>query len=95
MSRSAGLGANLTPIFDAADPRLDDYRDLREKDHRSCRGKDAHDALFVGEQMLIVEKMLAQDGLTKSVLITWNHADQLAKAARADVPIFVAPLRCL
>ena len=53
-------------ISDIDDPSLEDYRDIRD---RELRGRDGYPGLFVGEQPLVVERMLRRPGVTKSVLI--------------------------
>jgi tRNA G18 (ribose-2'-O)-methylase SpoU len=76
------------PIHDPADPRLDDYRDVRDRDLRGSAGQPG---LFVGEQALVVEKMLARPGLTKSVLAAEAMCDRIAPLVPAGVPLYVAP----
>ena len=58
---------SITPIDSWDDPRLDDYRDIRDRD---LLGEAGRPGLFIGEQWLTVEKMLSHPGLTKSVLMT-------------------------
>jgi len=60
----------LIAIERADDPRLEDYRDIRDRD---AQGAEARPGLFIGEQFLIVEKMLARPAMTKSVLIAPQH----------------------
>ncbi len=67
------------------DPRLDDYRDIRDRDLR--RGGE----LFVGEQALVVRRMLRRPGVTRSVLITANWLDPIAPLAAPEVPVYVTP----
>ena len=76
------------PITDPADPQLDDYRALRERDLR-------REGLFVGEQALVVGHMLALPGVTKSVLVAENMAERVAPLAPPEVPVYVAPLSVL
>jgi tRNA G18 (ribose-2'-O)-methylase SpoU len=42
-------------IDDPLDPRLEDFRDIRDRD---ARGPDGRPGVFIGEQGLVVEKML-------------------------------------
>jgi tRNA G18 (ribose-2'-O)-methylase SpoU len=88
----AAIQAGAIPVERADDPRLTDFRGLREKDLRARRGEDAHGELFIGEQMLVVEKMLKLPGVTKSVLVTPNHLDRVMALAPRDVAVYVAPL---
>ena len=78
--------SNVIHIDDAADPRLADYRDIRERDQR---GEESRPGLFVGEQALIVEKMLTVLGLTRSVLVLRSHVERIAALAAPDVKIYV------
>jgi tRNA G18 (ribose-2'-O)-methylase SpoU len=65
------------------DPRLDDYRNIRDRDLR----RDG--ALFVGEQALVVQRMLGRPGVTRSVLIASNWMDRIAPLAAPEVPVYV------
>ncbi len=65
------------------DPRLDEYRDIRDRDLR----RDGE--LFVGEQALVVQRMLGRPGLTRSVLISSNWLDRIAPRAAPEVPVYV------
>jgi tRNA G18 (ribose-2'-O)-methylase SpoU len=74
----------LIPITDRADERLEDYRDIRDRDLHGRKG------LFIGEQTLVVEKMLRGPGLTRSVLALPRHAERLAQLAAPEVPVYAA-----
>jgi tRNA G18 (ribose-2'-O)-methylase SpoU len=76
-------------VNDIDDPRLDDYRDIRD---RELRGREAFGGLFIGEQRLVVEKMLALPGVTKSVLAIPEQAGRLAPLAAPEVSVYAAPL---
>lgn len=76
------------PIDDPADPRLEDYRHVRDRDLLGAAGRPG---LFIGEQALIVERMLAVPGRTKSVLVLPGKVDRLAPRVPDDVPLYVAP----
>ena len=80
---------NVFEVIDLADPRLADYRDLRD---RGLRGRDGIPGLFVGEQPLIVQRMLSMPGVSKSVLVVTTWADRIAPLAPPEVPVYVAPL---
>jgi len=73
-------------INNPEDPRLDEYRDIRDRD---LRGRATGEGFFVGEQRLVVERMLRLPGVTRSVLISANWRDQIAALAPADVPVYV------
>ena len=81
--------ANIIGVSDLEEPRLEDYRDIRD---RELRGPDAFGGLFIGEQALVVEKMLARPGVTKSVLVAPHQVDRIAPMAPPPVPVYVAPL---
>ncbi len=70
-------------INNPEDPRLDEYRDIRDRD---LRGRATGEGFFVGEQRLVVERMLRRPGVTRSVLISANWRDRIAALAPADVP---------
>ncbi len=80
---------NVFEVIDLADPRLAEYRDIRD---RGLLGRNGMPGLFVGEQPLIVQRMLSMPGVTKSVLVVTTWADRIAPLARPDVPVYVAPL---
>ncbi len=65
------------------DPRLDEYRDIRDRDLRRAG------ELFVGEQALVVQRMLRRPGVTRSVLIASNWLDRIAPLAAPEVPVYV------
>lgn len=83
---------NVFHVSDLDDPRLDDYRDIKDRD---LLGREGYPGLFVGEQPLIVEKLLAKPGATKSVLLMPQWLDRLAPLAGEDVPIYVASTELL
>ncbi|MSQ89864.1 MAG: RNA methyltransferase [Phycisphaerales bacterium] len=76
-------------ITDIDDPRLSDYRFLRERDLSGARRAEG---VFVGETLPILETMLTIPGLTRSVLTSDRLAPRViaaAQAARCDLSIFV------
>jgi tRNA G18 (ribose-2'-O)-methylase SpoU len=75
-------------IDDPEDRRLDDYRDVRERDRL---GQDGRPGLFIAESPLIVERMLARPGLAKSVLIAPGWIERIAPRTPPDVPLYVVP----
>lgn len=74
-------------VTDIDDPRLAAYRAVRERD---LRGDRAREGRFVGEQRLIVERMLALPGVTESVLCLPSLAAGLAPLVPAGVPLYMA-----
>lgn len=84
--------ANVIEIEDLHDPRIDDYRDIRDKE---LRGRDAFGGLFIAEQALIVERMLSRPGVARSVLVAPTHVGRIAPQASPGIPVYVAPLTLL
>lgn len=78
-------------VVDAADARLDDYRNLRERDLAGTRSAEG---VFVGESLLIVEQMLARPFVTRSVLaserMAMRAAELIAASASPNTPLIVA-----
>lgn len=84
-------GANNFLLTDFDDPRLDDYRFLRDRDLSGAR---RNEGLFVGETLPIIVQMLAHPGLARSVLTSQRMATRAAKAiaesASATLPLLIA-----
>jgi tRNA G18 (ribose-2'-O)-methylase SpoU len=78
-------------IESISDPRVEDYRDIRDRD---LIGPDGRRGLFIGETVLVVEVMLGIPGMTRSVLASEQQADRLAEmiagSASPDTPLLVA-----
>ncbi len=89
MDQQQAQAPNVFEVIDLADPRLADYLDIRD---RGLRGRDGIPGLFVGEQPLIVQRMLSMPGVTKSVLVVTTWADRIAPLAPPEVPVYVAPV---
>jgi tRNA G18 (ribose-2'-O)-methylase SpoU len=79
-------------VSDIDDPLLDDYRDIRD---RELRGRDGYPGLFVGEQPLVVERMLRVPGATKSVLLGRTWVDRMVPRVPPEVPVYVVPLEIM
>jgi tRNA G18 (ribose-2'-O)-methylase SpoU len=67
------------------DPRLEQFRDLRDRDRRS------RDGLFVVETRAVVRELLASRFRTRAILVNDASLDALASVV-ADVPVYVAPI---
>jgi tRNA G18 (ribose-2'-O)-methylase SpoU len=76
-------------VTDLADPRLDPYRQLKE------RRLNEEGGLFVAESELVVRKLLASGLAVRSVLLTAPRLPALADVLRPEVPVLVAPPRLL
>lgn len=81
----------MISVNDIDDPRLEDYRDIRDRD---LMGSDGRRGLFIGEAVLVVDVMLSFPGMTRSVLASEQQADRLAEmiasSASPETPLFVA-----
>jgi tRNA G18 (ribose-2'-O)-methylase SpoU len=76
----------VIPVDDAADPRLEDYRNVPDAELIERRG------IFVAEGRLVVRRLLEGGRfVTRSVLVTEPARHALAGVldARPDVPVFV------
>ena len=87
LGRMAPVVEQLT---DLDDPRLADYRHLREPSRRM--GIERSQGIFVVEGHLSVAALLASPMRTRSVLVTDAHADRYADAD-ASVPVYALPSR--
>jgi tRNA G18 (ribose-2'-O)-methylase SpoU len=72
-------------VVDAHDPRLADYRDLKEHRLRADSGK------FIAESEPVVRRLLASALAVDSVLLTAPHLARLEAALPAGLPVLVAP----
>ena len=73
---------NTVEVDDPGDPRLADYRALRDA--------DLPDA-FIAEGALVVRSLLSSSYRVRSVLVTPRKLTALADVLPADVPVYVAP----
>ncbi|HMN96617.1 MAG TPA: RNA methyltransferase [Phycisphaerales bacterium] len=76
----------VVPIQRLDDPRLADYVGLRDRDLRR-----AAEGLFVGEQLLVVERMLEIAGAVRSVLVAERLVARVAPRVPPEVPLYSAP----
>lgn len=81
--------ATLIPVADAADPRLDDYRDLTTADRRPDRPGGR--GLVIAEGVVVVRRLLASPYPVRSLLGVPRRLDELADDLAAhDVPAYAA-----
>lgn len=74
-------------LTDAADPRLADYREL--KDARARRRLEG-DELFVAEGPTSIERLVASGHRVRSVLVSVQKAERLGELlAAVDAPVYV------
>jgi tRNA G18 (ribose-2'-O)-methylase SpoU len=78
------VSGDVVAVTDADDPRLLDYRQLKENALKETSGR------FIAESEPVVRKLLASPLPVHSLLLTDGHLDRLATALRPGVPIFVA-----
>jgi tRNA G18 (ribose-2'-O)-methylase SpoU len=76
-------------ITDLDDPRLEDYRHLREPSRRMAVERNR--GIFTLEGALSVEALLASPYVTRSVLVAEEHAEKMAARLGADVALFAVP----
>jgi tRNA G18 (ribose-2'-O)-methylase SpoU len=82
--------ATLVEISDPADPRLADYRDLRDVSLR--KHVEAEHGLFLAEGEKVVRRALAAGFAPRSFLLAPRWLDGLAPVlATADAPCYVLP----
>ncbi|MCG5053501.1 MAG: RNA methyltransferase [Myxococcales bacterium] len=77
-------------IEDAHDPRLADYRELKENRLREDSGK------FIAESETVVRQLLASGLFVESILVTAPRLRSLAavsgrEALRPDIPVYLVP----
>lgn len=79
--------ATITPISDAADPRLDDYRDLTTADRRPDRPGGR--GLVIAEGVVVVRRLIGSPYPLRSLLGVPRRIDELADdLAPLDVPAY-------
>jgi tRNA G18 (ribose-2'-O)-methylase SpoU len=79
----------LLAVDSLDDPRLDDYRHLREPSQRTHVEQER--GIFTVEGALSVEALLASDYPTRSILVAAEHASKLARRLAADAPMYAMP----
>lgn len=77
----------LIPVDDPADPRLDGYRDVKDRDLTGRAG------LFMAEGQVVLERLFASDLCTPvSVLTTARRLEALdVSGLGGEVPVYVVP----
>jgi tRNA G18 (ribose-2'-O)-methylase SpoU len=80
--------ATITPVAEAADPRVDDYRDLTAADRRPDRPGGR--GLVVAEGVVVVRRLLGSPYPIRSVLGVPRRIDELARDLGSHaVPAYV------
>src|SRR5690349_11979835 len=86
----AGAVAQLIEIDDPADPRLSDYRDLRDVQLR--QSVEAAEGLFLAEGEKVVRRAVEAGFSARSFLMAPRWLDGLADVLdRSDAPCYVLP----
>ncbi len=75
------------------DPRLDDYRHLREPSRRM--GVERARGIFTVEGRLSVEALLSSTYVTRSLLVTTELAQRITPLVPAAIPVFTLPARAM
>ena len=87
---------SIESITDPEDPRLEDFRDIRDRDVRGPQGRPG---VFIGEQSLVVEKMLERPELVRRVLVAESKRawleQVLSERGDPEVESLVAPQEML
>ena len=76
---------NIVHVDSLADPRIADFRDLKDRELSRAGGK------FIAEGEWVVRRLLASSYETDSVLLAERIADELAPLVPPTVPVYVAP----
>ena len=66
----------MIEIHDIEDPRLDDFREIKERKLNGPQG------IFIGEQPLIVERMLEQPEILRRILVIERRREWLEKTLK-------------
>jgi tRNA G18 (ribose-2'-O)-methylase SpoU len=75
----------MIPIDSLEDPRLADYRALKERELARGSGK------FIAESEHVVRRLLASDFELDSVLVAKRRAEEISRIVPAHVPLYVIP----
>src|SRR3954469_25911640 len=74
----------LIPIESLDDPRVADYRTLKDRERARDGGS------FVAEGEMVVRRLLASSLRTDSLLVSQRRVEEIAPLAPPDVPVYVA-----
>lgn len=85
LSASLCSAMNIIPLDDPQDPRLIPYRDIKREDVRNPA------ELFIAEGKLVVQRLLASDYETVSVLAEPNRVECLRPWMKPETPVLVVP----
>ena len=74
----------IIPIDSILDPRIDAYRDLKDRELAAMGG------LFIAEGEHVTRRLLASDYPVESVLLAHRRVEELAPLVPESVPVFAA-----
>lgn len=80
---------SVEPVASFDDPRLDDYRHLREPSRRMTVERER--GIFTLEGALSVQALLESTYRARSILLAAEHAEKLAARFATDVPTYAVP----
>lgn len=83
----------VVPVTDLDDPRLEDYRHLREPSRRMRLEREQ--GIFTVEGRLSIEALLASPFTVRSIFVSDEHAARIADLGPTDVPILTLPARAM
>jgi tRNA G18 (ribose-2'-O)-methylase SpoU len=78
------MATSFVPIDSAEDPRLADFRSLRDRDLRAA-------GLFIAEGEVVLPQLMNSQFRTRAVLVSETQARRLKDRLPAQVEIYVAP----
>lgn len=81
------MTASIIAIDDLDDPRVDEFRNIKDVDRRRAGS-------FIAESEMVIRRLFASQYPVRSVLLVESRARRLAPeldALDGDVPVFVAP----
>ena len=88
MTGAPGRPPSAVPVADLADPRLDPFRDLRDRERRRAAEADT----FVAESPLVVRHLLRSGRRVRAVLVDPLRLEQLGDdLGSSPAPVYVAP----
>lgn len=83
----------VVPVAHLDDPRLEDYRHLREPSRRMRLERER--GIFTVEGRLSIEALLASSFTVRSIFVSEEHAARIADLGPTDVPILTLPARAM
>jgi tRNA G18 (ribose-2'-O)-methylase SpoU len=82
--RRNSASPNIVPIVSIDDPRIDGYRNLKDRELARDGGR------FIAEGEHVVRRLLASNLQTESLLLSTRRAEEIAHLASPQTPVYVA-----